>query len=375
MDSAEKKVFIEKVYAQVSAARFPELPEIPQTGKWYRIPLNGCVNAKGETHYTSIKIGTEKKLVVLFMGGGVSWDTFTAARPLNINNLYDEDRVAFYFDDSDPFTDIAVNSGIGCDKEENPFRNWSMISINYSTGDFHVGRSDYPYTTVDGKEAVLYHHGYENYHAAIDTAMKFIPRPEKLLILGGSGGGFGVSALSDEVIQRFADCHDVTCCVDSSLLVRDWKTTVREVWNAPEEICQHICSNNFTLDCLKALHQKYGSSIKYLFACAPRDAELARFQSFMDGYGAIFSKESGDRFWNYLREMVAKLQEEIPEVGLFFFDKFLFEGTNTEDNLMQHTITQNDNVFEKITDGKSVMDWLWNGVNGKMEKIGLETLE
>lgn len=155
----------------------------------------------------------------------------------------------------------------------------------------------------------------------------------------------------------------------------DWKTTVREIWHAPEEICQNIESDNFTLDCLKALHRKYGDSIKYLFTCTPRDAELARFQSFMDGYGAVLSKDSGDRFWNYLREMVAELQKEIPEIGLFFFDKFLFEGTNPEDNLMQHTITQNDNVFEKIKYGKSVMDWLWNGVNGIVEKIGLETLE
>lgn len=374
MNAAEKKEFVEKMRSLLLAARFPELPEVPETGKWYRTQLEGCVNARGGSHYVSLKIGTEKKLVVLFQGGGVSWDPFTAARPLNLDNLYDEDRVAFYFDDADPGTDITVDSGIGCGAEENPFRNWSVISINYSTGDLHVGRNDYPYTSVDGRDAVLHHHGYRNYHASLDTAMKYIPQPEKLLIIGGSGGGFGVAALSDEVIQRFQDCKDVTCCVDSALLVRDWKPTAVDIWKAPEEICQNLCSNNYTLDCLKALHGKYGSSIKYLFTCAPRDGELARFQSFMDGYGAIFSKESGDRFQNYLREMVAELQSEIPEMGLFFFDKFLFEGTDPDDVLMQHTIIQNPNVFEKIKDGKSVMDWLWNAVNGKIEKIGLDVL-
>ena len=65
--------------------RFPNLPQNPRNGKWYGIPLNGCVSSDGEAVHAGMRLGSENKLVILLFGGGVSWNEFMAARP---NSIY-----------------------------------------------------------------------------------------------------------------------------------------------------------------------------------------------------------------------------------------------------------------------------------------------
>ena len=357
-----------------TAYKFENIPENPQNGIWYRILLPDCRSANGSEYYASIKLGTEKNLAVVFMGGGVSVSEYTAARPLTVFNLFDDEREAFYFEQLEPQTDEAIDQGICSSQKENPFNNWNMIIINYSTGDFHVGRSDFPYTKTDGKKSVLFHHGYENFHACMAAALQYVPKPEKLLILGGSAGGFGVSMLSDEIIQMFSGCSNITCCIDGSLLLGNWRQTAENVWKAPKEIYERLTGSNLTLDSLRALYGKYGNRVKYLFSSSVRDAELSRYQSWLDGDGAVLSRKAGDIYQKNLQCMSRDIQREIPEAGLFFFDSLGFPGTDPEDHLTQHCILQLPSAFEQAVEDKSAADWLWNAVNGRIEKIGLNLL-
>ena len=60
--------------------QFPQIPSEPKAGKWYGIPLKGCVSSDGKEAHAGFRKGTENKLVILLFGGGVSWNEFMAAR-------------------------------------------------------------------------------------------------------------------------------------------------------------------------------------------------------------------------------------------------------------------------------------------------------
>ena len=118
--------------------QFPQIPSEPKVGKWYGIPLKGCVSSDGKEVHAGFRKGTENKLVILLFGGGVSWNEFMAARP---NSVYgNPDKISFYAcGDGGLVADLATRIGIHTlsNKESNPFRNWNMLAIPYTTGDFH----------------------------------------------------------------------------------------------------------------------------------------------------------------------------------------------------------------------------------------------
>ena len=90
--------------------KFPEIPQKPRTGKWYRITLKDRVTSNGKSYHIGFRKGTENKLVILFYGGGVSWNEFMAARP-NDSSVNSEE-INFYANDAGLIADIAARIGI-----------------------------------------------------------------------------------------------------------------------------------------------------------------------------------------------------------------------------------------------------------------------
>ena len=152
----------------VKLSRFPEIPHNPKRGKWYKLPLSGCVCADGSPAHADLRLGTQNKLMILFFGGGVCWNAYMAARP-NSAAVNSTGESFYATGDSADVADAAVKFGFGPlnKKKTNPFRDWNVLAIPYTTGDFHCGSGDFPYTTLEGKPAVLHHHGYKIYRAAI----------------------------------------------------------------------------------------------------------------------------------------------------------------------------------------------------------------
>ena len=174
--------------------------------------------------------------------------------------------------------------------------------------------------------------------------------PEKLLVTGYSAGGFGTALLTDDVMSLFPHCKDVTCLVDSGVFSYDgWHETAEKQWKAPEEIVSRIHSDNIALDCLLALHRDHGD-VKIALACSYRDALLAQCEGYAHGQGKlVFSKENGDVFQATLSKTVKTLQEEIPGVALYIFDKPSTEpGVKEEHGLTEHTFLDRSIPFWTI---------------------------
>lgn len=367
----ERDAFIHKLVKTAEQFRMPELTEKTEPGLWYRVSVPGYVCGNGEPYHGNIRIGTENHVLIVFCGGGASWNHYTAARPISIHNTGDE---AFYFDDVEPLSDMIARGGINSQEEWNPFRDWSVIVVNYSSGDFHIGNAEFHYKSLDGEDRILYHNGFQNYRIVLETAKKYVGNPDKLLIAGMSAGGFGASALADDVIQAFPECKDITCCIDSALFRYDWKQIISETWNAPKEISCRIQSDNVTLDWLSALYQKYGENMKYLYMNSIRDGELAKYQQFLDGDTMTYTKEGGEKFRKNLEKMCKNLQQVIPDIGIYIYSH-PYPRLDPSLELTQHTLLLENTIRESEGEQKSVLDWLHSAVFGNVERIGLELLD
>ena len=306
--------------------------------------------------------------MVYLLGGGVSLDAYSAARSGTAAG-----SEGFYYDRDDGVTDQRLENGIASGGEENPFWDWTIIVVPYTTGDFHAGAGDAQYTDLDGRDAVIHHGGYVNCMALMERAAKLVDAPEALLITGYSAGGFGAAMLAEEIIGYFPETENITVCVDGALLLNDrWRGVAKERWHAPEKIVGHTVSDNLTLDHLTALHDALGEKVKILFTCSTRDGGLAKYQSYIEGNPYEVSEAYGDVMFANLRQTVAALREEIPDTGFYIWDNIPYDAGSS---LTRHTILTNPAVFEPMQDGTSIAEWILDAVEGRVCSYGLSLVE
>lgn len=373
----KKKITIQETYRDImkglSAFQvFPEMPDQPKEGKWYRVSLTDCRCGDGSPYSISFRLGREDKLMINFHGGGVAYDIYTLQRPIASTNT---DTEGFYFNEISPMYDAASCSGIGSQKEECLFKDWTMININYTSGDFHTGTNRVDYTGLDGKEQTAYLHGYTNFQAAMEKLMPYLGSPETLILCGESAGAFGVAALAEDVIEMFPECGNITVCPDSGLLVYDgWQKTAAELWGSPAHIVEKLTDTNFVTGCMLDLHRKYGDRIQYMYTSSLRDGSLAEYQEFMDGRPKAHTREGGLRHETHLAHMYRQLKAAIPEMGFYLHDSLPHSEQTKELDLTIHTLLMNDRVLEPMEEGISIQEWLWNASEGKVETILCEKM-
>lgn len=351
---------------------FTQLQGEPIVGEWYAKDIPDAVSSDGTRWQGYIRKGSENKVMVMFFGGGVSVDEFTAARSMDVEGGFYNPRITTGLN---VMARAIAKWGIGNDSKDNPFRDWSIIAIPYNNGDFHAGAGEMQYTALDGTQQTIYYHGYLNYRKMMEEGLKYIgSSPEQVLITGGSAGGFGTAILADDVMSFFPQTEDFTVLVDSSLLITEnWNNIMTEVWKSPEKLSKVVKSDNITLDSLVALHQKHGDKVKILFDCSVRDNALARMQTYFDKGGMLseIGQAEGDRIQTLLSEMVQNMQENIPGCGIYIWD----DVAQKEGHLTAHTGTGTKIFFEDRKEGPTLAEWVQNAVNGDVKSYGLELLD
>lgn len=357
----------------ISESRQPAAEYDP--GTWIELAPEGIVSANGEPVTTRMRIGSENNVLVFFYGGGLSVNEFTAQRPYTGSPILAGEN-GFYTDDTDGMIPDYCEWGIGSSQSGNPFRDWTIIIIPYTTGDFHVGTADYIYTGLDGTTKTLRHHGYTNYRAIMDAAAQYVGTPDELLIAGYSAGGFGAVMLAEDLIESyFPAAGHITVCVDSSCLIWDgWEQTFRDIWGVPEEIADKLASENPIVDYLSALYDTYGEDMTYLYVGSTRDGELCRYQNYFHTGVYQCSNALGRLYTNDLREMLGELKRNVPTLCIYLFDRLPFSLLPNQLFLTQHTILITNAAFWPLTDRLSAAAWLHGAVNGRLVDHGLELL-
>ncbi|MET3938095.1 uncharacterized protein YxeA [Paenibacillus sp. PvP094] len=348
--------------------QYPNLKDDPKVDKWYRVTTNEMKSSDGSKYRAFFKKGSENKVMVYFAGGGVSVNEETAR-----DKTYNTKEI---------FIDYAANltmnlGGIATAADNNPFKDWTVISFPYATGDFHAGTGEFKYADKNGIEKTLYHNGYHNFTATMKEVMEHagIDNPDAVLVTGYSAGGWGASLLADDVFSNyFPYAKSKTVLVDSSLaLNEDWHNIATDVWKSPKHISDRIVSNNISLDSLTALHQKWADQVNILFDSSTRDGDLAKVQNYFDTGNMETDEEKADIYQKILKESIPKLKKQ---AGAYLF---IWDGLPWYDdprNLTMHTIIATPyfyNRFENVN--MSISEWTMNAVNGKLEDYGLDLVD
>ena len=201
-----------------------------------------------------------------------------------------------------------------------------------------------------------------------------IENANTVVVTGYSAGGFGAALLADDVFTNyFPDAESKTVLVDASLLIHDdWHTIATEVWQTPKEISDKLTGNNLTLDCLTALHQKYGDDINLLFDSSTRDGDLAKVQNYFDTGVMDVSEKEADIYQQILKDTIPQFQSV--GVKLFFWDGVAWYDDPR--NMTAHTIIATPAVWVPFDEqGQSIAGWLTDAVNGILKDYGLNLIE
>lgn len=346
--------------------QYPEIKENPKVNKWYRVSDKAMKDSEGHKYHALFKKGSENNVLVYFAGGGVSVNEETAKDDTYNTKLVKPDYLA----------NITMNmGGLASDIEGSPFKNWTIILFPYATGDFHAGTGEFKYTDKDGKGKILYHNGYNNYTLAMKEILEKsgVENPDKVVVTGYSAGGFATALLSDDIYTNyFPNAKSKNVLVDSSLLLNDnWHSIAINVWQTPKSISDKLITDNLTLDCLKALNEKYGDDIHLLFDSSTRDGDLAKVQNYFDTGVMDVNEESGDIYQQILKDTIAEFKKA--NVSLFIWDGVSWY--NDSRNLTAHTIISTPAVWLPFEEQKkSIAEWLNDAVDGKLTDYGVDLI-
>lgn len=333
-------------------------PNRPTVDEWEVISPEGAVSSDGSDWYGLIRLGDMDKVIILFYGGGMSSDEYMATTS------------GFYTTSLTGYGNVAYS--IGSTSEENPFNDWTIIVVPYSTGDLHIGTGEFSYTDSDGEEQTLYHHGYTNFTLLMDEVVEYLDNPSTVLITGYSAGGFGAALLANDILSTyFPDAENTTVFVEAALLLNeDWPEIAEDIWEAPESIVERLSSDNIVLDSLQALSEDHPDT-KILFSSSVRDGTLTKYQNYYDNGVFESTEEMGDVYQANLAEMVESLLE-LPNTGVLIWDDYAYDS---ETNLTWHTLLAISTFYEGDLGGITMADWVMDAVEGDVYSLGLELLE
>lgn len=202
--------------------------------------------------------------------------------------------------------------------------------------------------------------------------------PEHLVVSGHSAGGFGAALLFNSIAQMFPDCSRLTCLADSGFILFDGlRGAMETVWGTPAEIVSMIHSDNIMLDALQAIKERYGDRVQILFSCSVRDQALSRWINFIKYGRRSISREALEQAQKDLGKMCDQLLATIPDAAVYLFDEPADASSVTEFGSCyptRHTIIHSPLAYTVQVEGKTIMEWVWDELNGRHQNIGLELL-
>lgn len=355
----------------------------PEEKVWYQVPVREGKCGDGSEYHIYIRKGSSDKLCVFFSGGGIAINEYMAARPVNGGSVAAW-LPNYYWNNLRLFTQV-MNIGVGITRNgsDNPFDDWNFIVITYATGDMHVGDSTFTYHTAkenlpegceEGREEVLYFHGYQNFLAAMRVGKTLFPDAQKLLIAGESAGAFAVPALAEQVVGEFYPaCSDVTLFSDSAqLLYGGWKRTLRDVWHARRELWMGVNGKNLTYEWYRGVSTRQGNRFKYLYAGSVRDYLLSAFYN--DVTNKVYGTDSQmqEKYYRQMKRMIADLRKLNPEFAFFIYDWHrplsIYKGGTI------HTAVRQPEFTLRTQDDVTMAYWLHECVEGRKFDVGMQLL-
>ena len=344
--------------------QYPNLKTDPKEEKWYRVSSSEMKDSEGGSYHALFRKGSENKVLIYFAGGGASVNEETAR-----DDTYNTKEVS-----PDILANVTMNmGGLASDVDGSPFENWTIILFPYATGDFHAGTGEFTYTDSDGKEKILYHNGYINYTETMRQVVEKagVDAPDTVVVTGYSAGGFAAALLADDIFTNYyPNASSKNVLVDASLLLNeDWHNIAVNVCHTPKSISDMLVSDNLTLDCFRALHEKYGDDIHLLFDSSTRDGDFAKMQNYFDTGVMEVDEAATDIYQQILKETIPQFQDA--GVSLFIWDGVAWYDDSR--NMTAHTIIATPAVWLPFEEQvQSIARWLTDAIDGNLKDYGID---
>lgn len=340
-----------------------------EVGTWYRKDLDGGVASNGKPYSITFKKGTVNKLLVFFVGGGLSWNAETALNPITVGSLVRK-KEAFYVSHVAPIQLKFMHVGMLNTKDKrNPFADWHVLTIPYSTADFHLGNNDYSYQDGNGNDHVIHHRGATNVKKALKVLKEVVPEtPETLLIAGVSAGGFGCVAHAPSIHKLYPDCKNIVVCADGSYWDSpEWTKITKEVWKVNAQLEPYINGRDLMTGLLHYASDHMPSQTVFLHAISVWDTDLVKFMNKMNNGKLAITSQALQAFHNSLTSAVRELKNEIPNYYYYLTD----DGKNKKDGTTPHVFLGNPKLFYKaMRDNTSIANWLLGATQGNTLDVG-----
>jgi len=341
-----------------------------KVNKWYRKPLDRCISGNGKPYSISLKKGTVNKLLVTFLGGGASWSEETARTPISMRSIITM-KQGYYLEHVPPvFLKMGHVGLLASGDKRNPFHDWFILNIPYSTADFHIGCNDFNYKDDKGKERTLYHHGMKNVRSALSVLKEFFGEtPETLVISGCSAGAFGCLAHVSEISDLYPDCENIIVYTEGAHLHSPlWNEIIRTVWKTESDLVTYIESDDLVFDFLRYAQDNTPSHTRFLYSVSVWDEALVQFMSKMNHGEVAVSEQTLQEFHETLIETVKKLKKNITN-----FSYYLTDFGKKKDGVTPHIFSGSPKLlYNKMQDDISLADWISQGLDESPPDVGVK---
>lgn len=350
-----------------------------EEGQWYRRIVPGGICADGSEYPILLNRGCENSLVIFLEGGGMSLDEEMARCPNSLGNTY-LGKPPCYAANFRPYIEYTCfdNAGgsrgiVEKDDPRNPFRDWHFAVATYGTADLYTGDGSFSYTDEEGRPQTLHHKGYANFLKTLKVLKEVFPDPDRILLMGGSAGAFGVPAVAPDVLRAYPRCRDITVYSDSATCPNEhYIDAAQRVWKAPKRIAGAMHTKSPEADWFEALYKMAGDSLRYLYSISVRDWIFISYLEYYKTRNMIYKTEWEEAFRGHVKETVGRLKRLTDRFHILITD-FPFAVENGPDATL-HTTCQDPHFYEKTSYGVTPAQWLWDAINKNGYDAGVDLL-
>jgi len=334
-----------------------------QSQKWHYKQLDGCVSGNGKPYSISLKKGVVNKLLVNFLGGGASWSEDTARNPITLQSLMKKEK-KYYIEHVSPLMLSLGNVGLlSANDKRNPFHDWFIMSIPYSTGDFHIGHNDFPYKDKAGKDRLLHHHGAKNVEAAFgELSLLLSGTPDVLVVSGLSAGAFGCLAHCPAIIDIYPECKNITVYTEGAHLhSTKWQKILNDIWKVKPDLAAYTTSADLVFDLFRYAQDNMPSHMRFLHSGSVWDEALTLFMHNMNHGGVSINEQALQEYHTTLIEVVKKLKNKITN-----YSYYLTDFGRKKDGTTPHVFSGSPKfLYNAMQDDVPLADWISQAISGK----------
>jgi hypothetical protein len=304
-------------------------------------PGGSTLCSNGEKYRFHVRKADPTRLLLFFNGGGACWNASTCD-PLGKPTY----RVnAESGSGNDP---REYDGAFALDNPENPFADWSQVFVSYCSGDVHLGNRRASYTREDGSMFVVQHRGRVNSEAALAYVYREFPRPDTIVVAGGSAGALASPIYAAEVASHYPDSRLVQFAGGGTGYRLPPPTDLWEQWGVIPALPEVIDRDGLSPATLQ---------INDLYRLGAEAAPEVSFHSYDTAYDAVQEQfmqllGSPTELLEGLDANLQELQRQIPTMR-----SYVGGGEF-------HTLLRYSDLYSRSTNGVRAVDWLRAVING-----------